>query len=34
MVTHDADMAAYAQRIVHFVDGLVRSDEGRQAVAS
>jgi putative ABC transport system ATP-binding protein len=34
MVTHDADMAAYAQRIVHFVDGLVRSDEARQAVAS
>jgi len=23
MVTHDAGMAAYAQRIVHFVDGLV-----------
>jgi putative ABC transport system ATP-binding protein len=27
MVTHDPDMAAYAKRIVHFVDGLVESDE-------
>jgi putative ABC transport system ATP-binding protein len=27
MVTHDADMAAYAHRIVHFVDGLVSADE-------
>ena len=26
MVTHEADMAAYAQRIVQFVDGLVESD--------
>jgi putative ABC transport system ATP-binding protein len=26
MVTHEADMAAYARRIVHFVDGLVSSD--------
>lgn len=26
MVTHDADMSAYARRIVHFVDGLVESD--------
>jgi putative ABC transport system ATP-binding protein len=26
MVTHDPDMAAYAKRIVHFVDGLVESD--------
>ena len=34
MVTHDADVAAYAQRIVHFVDGLVESDEARQAAAS
>jgi putative ABC transport system ATP-binding protein len=34
MVTHDAEMAAYAQRIVHFVDGLVSSDEVREAVAS
>jgi putative ABC transport system ATP-binding protein len=27
MITHEADMAAYAQRIVHFRDGLVASDE-------
>ncbi|AGX88551.1 ABC transporter ATP-binding protein [Candidatus Symbiobacter mobilis] len=26
MVTHEADMASYAQRIVRFVDGLVASD--------
>jgi len=26
MVTHEADMAAYARRIVHFVDGMVDSD--------
>jgi putative ABC transport system ATP-binding protein len=26
MVTHEPDMAAYARRIVHFVDGLVASD--------
>jgi putative ABC transport system ATP-binding protein len=27
MVTHEPDMAAYARRIVHFVDGRVASDE-------
>jgi len=27
MVTHEPDMAAYAKRIVHFVDGLVESDK-------
>ncbi|RPI57803.1 MAG: ABC transporter ATP-binding protein [Acidobacteria bacterium] len=27
MVTHDAEMAAYARRIVRFVDGLVEADE-------
>lgn len=27
MVTHEPDMAAYAKRIVRFVDGLVESDE-------
>ena len=32
MVTHEPDMAAYARRIVHFVDGLVASDK-RQAAA-
>ena len=26
MVTHEADMAAYARRIVRFVDGVVDSD--------
>ena len=34
MVTHDAEMAGYAHRIVRFVDGLVESDELRQVVAS
>jgi putative ABC transport system ATP-binding protein len=34
MVTHDAEMAGYAHRMVHFVDGLVESDELRQVVAS
>jgi putative ABC transport system ATP-binding protein len=29
MVTHEPDMAAYARRIVHFVDGRVASDEPR-----
>jgi len=32
MVTHEAEMARYARRIVHFVDGLVDRDE-RQAEA-
>jgi putative ABC transport system ATP-binding protein len=27
MVTHEPDMAAYAKRIVRFVDGVVESDE-------
>jgi putative ABC transport system ATP-binding protein len=27
MVTHEADMAAYARRMVHFVDGRVSEDE-------
>lgn len=27
MVTHEPDMAEYAKRIVHFVDGLVSSDD-------
>jgi putative ABC transport system ATP-binding protein len=27
MVTHESDMAAYAKRIVHFLDGLVESDK-------
>jgi putative ABC transport system ATP-binding protein len=32
MVTHEADMAAYAQRIVRFLDGRIAADEpGRKA---
>jgi len=31
MVTHEPDMAAYARRIVHFVDGVVASDERQSA---
>ena len=27
MVTHETDMAEYAGRLVHFVDGKVDSDE-------
>lgn len=34
MVTHDQDMAAYAERILHFVDGVVESEERPKAVAS
>jgi putative ABC transport system ATP-binding protein len=33
MVTHESDMAAYARRIVRFVDGRVASDERNAAVA-
>ena len=29
MVTHEADMAAYARRVVRFVDGRVESDTRR-----
>jgi putative ABC transport system ATP-binding protein len=28
MVTHESDMAAYARRIVHFLDGRIQSDGG------
>ena len=32
MVTHEPDMAAYARRLVHFLDGLIAADEtGRRA---
>ena len=31
MVTHEPDMAHYARRIVHFVDGLVNSDSAKEA---
>jgi putative ABC transport system ATP-binding protein len=27
MVTHEADMAAFARRVVRFVDGLIESDQ-------
>lgn len=27
MVTHEADMAAYAKRVVHFRDGLIECDQ-------
>lgn len=30
MVTHEPDMAEYALRVVHFVDGMVSSDEVRE----
>jgi putative ABC transport system ATP-binding protein len=33
MVTHEPDMAAYARRMVHFVDGLVESDRRNEASA-
>ena len=33
MVTHELDMAEYASRIVHFVDGKVQSDTTRKKVA-
>jgi len=33
MVTHEADMAAYAKRIVRFVDGMVESDQVPEAAA-
>ena len=34
MVTHELDMAQYARRIVHFVDGLVDSDSAAEAACS
>ena len=33
MVTHDAEIAAYARRSVHFIDGLVSADERRPEAA-
>ncbi len=33
MVTHEHDMAEYANRIVRFVDGLVASDQSQEAAA-
>ncbi len=34
MVTHEADMAAYARRVVHFVDGSIDSDTGKPSHVS
>lgn len=34
MVTHEADMAAYADRIVHFIDGAIHSDTPNHQVAA
>jgi putative ABC transport system ATP-binding protein len=34
MVTHEPDMAAYARRIVRFVDGVVASDVAQQATGA
>jgi putative ABC transport system ATP-binding protein len=33
MVTHEPDMAVYARRTVHFVDGLLASDSEREPLA-
>ncbi|MBC7173844.1 MAG: ATP-binding cassette domain-containing protein, partial [Polyangiaceae bacterium] len=33
MVTHEPDMAAFARRIVHFVDGRISSDEKNEEVS-
>jgi putative ABC transport system ATP-binding protein len=33
MVTHEADIAAYAQRVVRFVDGVIAADGAAQDVA-
>jgi len=33
MVTHDADMASYAERIIHFLDGAIDSEEQNGEVA-
>ncbi len=32
MVTHEADMAEYAKRIIHFLDGKIESDQAVEAV--
>ncbi len=34
MVTHEADMAAYAHRTVRFVDGVIDEDTGRDAATA
>ncbi|TGU72741.1 hypothetical protein E4633_10635 [Geomonas terrae] len=32
MVTHEPDIAAYARRVVHFVDGFLNSDERKREI--
>jgi putative ABC transport system ATP-binding protein len=34
MVTHEPDMAAYARRVVRFVDGLIESDRVQAALVT
>lgn len=34
MVTHEAEMAAYAHRLIHFVDGLVEKDHNHHEVTA
>ncbi len=34
MVTHEPDMAEYADRLVHFVDGLIESDKRNEKVTT
>ncbi|MDO8376881.1 MAG: ABC transporter ATP-binding protein, partial [Aquabacterium sp.] len=34
MVTHEPDMAAYARRVVRFVDGLIESDHVQAALVT
>jgi putative ABC transport system ATP-binding protein len=34
MVTHEPDMAAYARRVVRFVDGLIESDRPQPAAVA
>ena len=34
MVTHEAQMAAFARRIVHFVDGRIDRDESNSGAAT
>jgi len=33
MVTHDRDVAGYADRIIHMVDGIITSEENKGGVA-
>jgi len=34
MVTHEPDMATYAERIIHFLDGRILTDELNHAGSS